>query len=123
LHANGVAETIRRLVGTFPQEERYGRTIDIIETIRLIIWQQLVPTVDGKRIALREYLIFDEEVRDKLLSVNPDQVTAVTRELVKERGQLMMTDAKQAFNLGHISARTFNLLTAGHRSADRDATL
>src|SRR3989338_2944672 len=49
LHANGVAETIRRLVGTFSKDERHGRTIDIIETIRLVIWQKLVPTVTGKR--------------------------------------------------------------------------
>ncbi|MBA2654540.1 MAG: Dot/Icm type IV secretion system ATPase DotB [Gammaproteobacteria bacterium] len=121
LHANGVAETIRRLVGTFPQEERNGRSIDIIETIRLIIWQQLAPTVDGKRMALREFLVFDEEVRDKLLSVNPEQATAMTRRLVKERGQPMIVDAERAFKEGRISERTFNVLSAGHRSADRDA--
>lgn len=122
LHANGVAETIRRLVGTFPKEERHGRSIDIIETLRLIIWQQLAPTVDGKRIALREYLVFDEDVRDQLLSVDPDQATAVTRRLVKERGQPMIVDAEKAFNEGKISERTFRILSAGHRSADKDAS-
>ncbi len=45
LHSNGVAETMRRLVTTFPSEERQGRTIDIIETIRLVVSQRLVPTV------------------------------------------------------------------------------
>lgn len=123
LHANGVAETIRRLVGTFPQEERHGRSIDIIETLRLIIWQQLAPTVDGKRLALREYLIFDEEVRDQLLSVNPEEATSVTRRLVKERGQPMIVDAERAFREGKISERTFRVLAAGHRSADKDAGL
>src|SRR3990167_8343207 len=72
LHTNGVAETIRRLVGSFPQEERLGRTIDIIETVRLIIWQRLVPSVDGKRIPLREYLVFSEAVRDRLLDSDPE---------------------------------------------------
>jgi defect in organelle trafficking protein DotB len=121
LHANGVAETIRRLVGTFPKEERHGRSIDIIETIRLIIWQQLVPTVDGKRMALREYLIFNEAVRDRLLSVNPEEATAVTRHLVKELGQPMIVDAERAFKEGRISPRTFRILSAGHKSADQDA--
>lgn len=121
LHANGVAETIRRLVGTFSKEERHGRSIDIIETLRLIIWQQLAPTVDGKRMALREYLIFDEEVRDQLLSVNPDDATAVTRRLVKERGQPMIVDAENAFKEGRITERTFKILSAGHKSADKDA--
>lgn len=123
LHANGVAETIRRLVGTFPKEERHGRSIDIIETMRLIIWQQLAPTVDGKRMALREYLVFDEEVRDKLLSVNPDEATAVTRRLVKEKGQPMIVDAERAYKDGFISDRTFKILSAGHRMQDKDAGL
>src|SRR6202021_1698882 len=43
LHSNGVAETVRRLVTTFPAEEREGRTIDIVETMRLIISQRLLP--------------------------------------------------------------------------------
>lgn len=123
LHANGVAETVRRLVGTFPQEERHGRSIDIIETLRLIIWQQLAPTVDGKRIALREYLVFTDEVRDALLSVDPDEATAVTRRLVKEKGQPMIVDAEKAYKAGVISDRTFKVLSAGHRNADRDAGL
>ncbi|MDX2346662.1 MAG: Dot/Icm type IV secretion system ATPase DotB, partial [Legionella sp.] len=63
LHTSGVAETMRRLVTSFSGEERLGRTIDILETIRLCIWQKLVPTVDGKRVPLREYLIFDEAAR------------------------------------------------------------
>src|SRR5580700_10050999 len=70
LHSNGVAETMRRLVITFPSEERQGRAIDIIETIRVVISQRLVPTVDGKRVALREYLVFDEKVRDILLDTD-----------------------------------------------------
>lgn len=121
LHANGVAETIRRLVGTFPKEERQGRTLDIIETIRLVIWQILVPTVDGKRVALREYLIFNEEVRDRLLSVPAEEVTAMTRVLLKEKGQPMIVDAKRKFNDGIISEREYKILVAGAKSADRDA--
>ena len=85
LHSNGVAETMRRLVTTFPADERHGRTIDILETIRLAIWQKLVPTVDGKRVALREYLIFTDEVRDILLDVDLEKITAATRRLLKLR--------------------------------------
>jgi defect-in-organelle-trafficking protein DotB len=121
LHANGVAETIRRLVGTFPREERYGRTLDIIETIRLVLWQILVPTVDGKRVALREYLVFNDEIRDRLLGVPPDEVTAMTRRLLKEKGQPMIVDAKRKFEAGVISEREFKILAAGAKTADRDA--
>lgn len=115
LHSTGVAETIRRLVGAFPREERQGRAIDIIETLRLIIWQKLVPTVDGKRVALREYLIFTEEVRDILLDSDMDQVTAITRRLVQEKGQPMILDAEKKYTDGMISEREFKILAAGTR--------
>lgn len=111
LHTNGVAETIRRLVGSFPREERIGRTIDIIETCRLIIWQRLAPTVDGKRVALREYLAFSEEIRDILLASDPDQVTATTRQLVKTHGQLMQVDVDEKYKAGIISERTYKVLS------------
>lgn len=118
VHSNGVAETLRRLVGAFPPEELQARTIDIIETIRLVIWQKLVPTVDGKRVALREYLVFDEDTRDQLLSVDPEKVTAITRRLVNEKGQPMIKDAEQKFNEGIISEREYNLLVRSSRSSE-----
>ncbi len=113
LHTSGVAETMRRLVTSFAGEERLGRTIDILETIRLCIWQKLVPTVDEKRVALREYLVFDEEVRDILLESDPNDVTSATRKLVREKGQLMTWDAKAKFEQGIISERVYKLIIAG----------
>ena len=110
LHSNGVAETIRRLVNSFPHEERNGRAIDIIETVRLIIWQKLVPTVDGKRVALREYLVFDESVRDELLDSNLDAATSNTRRMLQLYGQTMETDATDKFKKGIIDERTYKLI-------------
>jgi defect-in-organelle-trafficking protein DotB len=113
LHTSGVAETMRRLVTSFSGEERLGRTIDILETIRLCIWQKLVPTVDGTRVALREYLVFDEETRDILLDSNPNEITTNTRKLVRQRGQLMTVDATEKFQQGIISERVYKLIMAG----------
>lgn len=115
LHTSGVAETMRRLVTSFAGEERIGRTIDILETIRLCIWQKLVPTVDEKRVALREYLVFDEETRDILLDGDPNEVTSTTRKLVRQRGQLMTVDAKNKFEQGIISERVYKLIIAGSK--------
>jgi defect-in-organelle-trafficking protein DotB len=121
LHSNGVAETMRRLVTTFPSEERQGRTIDIIETIRLVISQRLIPTVDGKRVALREYLVFDEKVRDQLLDVDPISITAAVRKLVREQGRTMQADAKEKFDAGIISERNYRILAELEKREDKDA--
>ncbi len=121
LHSNGVAETMRRLVTTFPSEERQGRTIDIIETIRLVVSQRLAPTVDGKRVALREYLVFDEKVRDHLLDTDMLEITSTVRKLVREQGRTMEADAKEKFTEGLITERQYRLIAEMEKREDKDA--
>ena len=121
LHSNGVADCVRRMISTFPAEERHGRALDILETLRMVIWQKLVPTIDMKRVALREYLIFDEDIRDILVNTEVEMLAAKTRILLKERGQTMLMDAKRKFDEGLISERTYNLMAAGSKRADQDA--
>lgn len=121
LHSNGVADCVRRMVSTFPAEERHGRALDILETLRLVVWQKLVPTVDEKRVALREFLVFDEYVRDILVDTPVELLAAKTRELLKSRGQPMIIDAKRKFDEGIISERDYNLLAKSALFADEDA--
>jgi len=120
LHSNGVAETIRRLVTSFPAEEREGRTVDIIETIRVVVSQRLVPTVDNKRVALREYLIFDDKIRDILLETELTSITAAVRKLVKEKGQPMVVDAKAKFDAGVISERLYRVIAEQAKREEKD---
>lgn len=121
LHSNGVADCVRRMVSTFPAEERHGRALDILETLRMVIWQKLVPTVDGKRVALREFLVFDEYVRDILVTTEVEKVAAKTRQLLKEHGQPMIVDAKRKFEEGKIDQRTYDVFLASSKKLDQDA--
>jgi defect-in-organelle-trafficking protein DotB len=120
LHSNSVAETIRRLVVTFPAEERQGRTIDIIETVRLVISQRLLPTVDGKRVALREYLVFDENIRDILLDTDILNITNVVRKLVREHGRTIESDAHEKFKAGIISERNYRVIAEQSKREEKD---
>jgi defect-in-organelle-trafficking protein DotB len=120
LHSSNVPETVRRLVTTYPAEERAGRTIDLIETMRLIISQRLAPTVDGKRVALREYLVFDEKIRDKLLDADPNAITAMVRKMVHEQGRTMAADAKEKFDAGLISERVYSVIAEQEKREDKD---
>lgn len=67
VHSNGVADTIRRMISAFPAEERHSRAMDLIVLLRVVIWQTLLPSKDGKRVPLREWLVFNETVRKRLL--------------------------------------------------------
>ena len=120
VHSNGVAETVRRLVNAFPEEERNSKSIDIIETMRMIVWQRLVPTVDGKRTPLREYLVFDESIRSKLLNVDVNQVSSATRKIVKEQNHTMLDDARRAFKEGLIDKAIVSKIERYHQGQDHD---
>lgn len=123
VHSNGVADAVRRMISTFPAEERHGRALDILETLRLVVWQRLAPSTDGKRIALREYLIFDEEVRDILVGIDVDHIAAKTRQLLKERGQPMIVDAERKFNEGKLPEREYQIMLTRSKMLDKDAGL
>ena len=120
VHSNGVAETVRRLVNSFPEEERNSKILDLVETMRLIIWQKLVPTVDNKRTPLREYLIFDPSTRSHLSRLAPGQVSIATRKLVKDRGQTMHHDALEKHKAGIISDEVLAQIERYSKGQDAD---
>jgi defect-in-organelle-trafficking protein DotB len=107
VHSNGVADTLRRMVTIFPYAERDTRFFDLLETIKVIIWQALVPTPDGKRTPIREYLVLDGKIRDLLLSVPLEEIVPHTRQLVHQYGQPIYESAKAKFLAGKITEAAF----------------
>lgn len=120
VHSNGVADAVRRMVSTFPADERNGRALDILETLRLVVWQQLAPATDGKRVALREYLVFNDQIRDELLNVEVDRLAAHTRIMLKKHGQPMLVDAQKKFDEGILDERFFGLVKKQAEMLDKD---
>jgi defect-in-organelle-trafficking protein DotB len=112
-HTVGVAATIRRLVSVFETGERLERAYALMETTRLIVTQALVPRVGGGRIALREYLIFDEHVRDQLLSVPLENWTSEAQNILEKYGRTMQKSANLAYQEGLIDRRQYLLLSKG----------
>jgi defect-in-organelle-trafficking protein DotB len=123
LHSNGVSDAVRRMISTFPAEERHGRALDILETLRLVVWQKLAPSTDGKRVALREYLAFDQEVRDILIGTEVELLASKTRQLLRERGQPMEVDAKKKFEAGLLPEREYRIIETRAKMSDKDAGL
>ncbi len=107
VHANGVADTLRRMVTIFPHEERDTRMFDLLEVIKVIIWQALVATPTGKRIALREYLVMTDEVRDQLLATPVGELVSKVRQLLPKYGQPIWRVAKQQYQQGNITKQAY----------------
>lgn len=115
MHSTSVANTIRRAVNMFPENVRQQMAIDIMEQLRLICVQQLIPKIGGGRIAIREFMVFGEEVREKFLREDVKKWPNLTRRLFAEKsviGQSMNEAALKVLMAGLITEEEYEKAAA-----------
>lgn len=111
VHATNIASVIRRLISRFPEDQRATAIFDIIETARFILAQRLVRTRAGGLAAAREYLVFDDSIRDRLGGLSDmGMVTREVKKLVEERGHSFTKEADRLFDAGIIDEHVANEL-------------
>lgn len=110
-HTTGVAATIRRMISTFDPDERTERAYALMETLRMVITQALVPKIGGGRLGVREWMVFDDRVREKLLDMDFNQWSPEIQRMIDQYGQTMEKSATQAFEDGLIERRPYLMLT------------
>lgn len=81
-HAGSVAENMRRIPIVFSPDDREARSFDLATSLRVVIAQQLLPRVGGGRVPVREYLVFDDEVRARLFGVRTHEWGAVVQSIL-----------------------------------------
>lgn len=108
LHANGVADTPRRMITSFDVSEQNARAQDIISSIQLIVAQMLIIGIDGKRVAIREYLYFTNEMKEKLIEDGINNITHNIKEMLKSNGKTFAKDLKEKFKKGLIDKKTYD---------------
>lgn len=125
VHTTGVAATIRRMVSTFEPSERTERAFALMETLRMIVTQTLVPKIGGGRQALREHLVFTESIREELLSTTFDRWPLMLIQMVEKYGKTMEQSAREYYEAGVIEKRFYLIYTQGTKAAEmaaREAT-
>ncbi|EIF6982481.1 plasmid transfer ATPase TraJ [Salmonella enterica] len=66
MHTKSPGETLSRLLGLFPSIIRDAMAWPVLSLLQFILVQVLVRTNDGGRRAVREYIVIDDELRNKL---------------------------------------------------------
>lgn len=110
-HTIGVASTIRRMISTFEPDERSERAYALMETLRLVVTQALVPKIGGGRMGVREWMRFDDIVREKLLDMDYNDWTPEIQRMIGNYGKTMAASATIAFENGDIERRHYLMLT------------
>ncbi|MEM6780550.1 MAG: ATPase, T2SS/T4P/T4SS family [Pseudomonadota bacterium] len=117
-HTIGVAATIQRMVSTFGPEERSERAYALMETIRLVVTQSLVPKIGGGRMGVREWMIFPDDFREKLLDMAFEEWPAEISRRINQYGQSMAKSATIVFEKGQISRRHYLMLSSSTSSGE-----
>jgi defect-in-organelle-trafficking protein DotB len=112
-HTTGVASTVRRMISAFDKAERAERAYALMETLRMIVTQALVPRKGGGRIGIREWMIFPDEVREKLLDKDFEEWTNEIQRMIPFYGQTMTKSATIAYEKELIEKRFYLILTVG----------
>ncbi|MGH1375034.1 MAG: type IV pilus twitching motility protein PilT [Alphaproteobacteria bacterium] len=111
-HTLGVANTVQRMLSTYEMEEREERAVALMETLRLIVTQALVPRVGGGRCGVREWMTFPDEVREKLMDMHFTKWQNEIGRMVDAFGQTMQRSAEIEFEQGTIDRRSYLLLSS-----------
>lgn len=110
VHTNSVAETIQRMIQIYPADERNFYQANILGSLQMIITQTLVGKAEGGRIALREYLVFDDDIRKILLETDVKEIANVVNKMVSQYGQSMAEDAINKLTQGLITDHTYQFI-------------
>ena len=117
IHTTGVANTIQRMLSTYEMHEREERAVALMETLRLVVTQSLVPRVQGGRIGVREWMKFPDQVREKLMDMTFVEWPSEIQRLIPQYGQTMEKSAELVYEEGLIDRRHYLLLASSTGTA------
>ena len=103
LHTTGVPATVSRMVRMFPEAGRETAYADLIEALQGVVSQRLLPATDGTRVAVREWLALDVNLKTALQDLPPAKTGNTLRTFVHTAGQSFKTDADQLLREGRIA--------------------
>ena len=126
-HAGSITETFRRLMSPFSEGERGSKAVDMATTLRFLIVQYLVQKAGGGQIAVREYLLISDRVRDRLIRSRVDDWPALLMDEISGRvkdtdsddmRQSLADDVNRLLGQGLIEEKTANILLRKHRESE-----
>ena len=107
MHTDTVPETISRAIQAFPGDQHSAIASKLLGALRLIVVQILVPTLDGKRAAVREWLYFDRDTKIAMSDMPYTQWGAYLRQVVAKKEQDMTTGLGALLDKGLIDMKAF----------------
>ncbi len=104
LHTSGCANSINRIVDSFPPEQQSQVRAQLSESLAAVVWQTLIKTKDKKgRIAALEIMFNNNAVSNMIRKAATHQINSVIETSTKEGMQTMKKAVTDLFHTGLIS--------------------
>jgi len=87
IHADSPALMVVRAIALCPRAERDNLVSALGQVLRFCINQRLVPRKGGGRVAIREFLTFDRDLRRKMARTEPTDWQDLIQDAVEVQGQ------------------------------------
>jgi twitching motility protein PilT len=90
LHTSGAAKSVDRIIDAFPSEQQNQIRAQLSESLRAVVWQQLLKTRDGKgRIAPLEIMVNNSAIANMIRKAKTHQIDSAIETGFKEGMQTM----------------------------------
>lgn len=114
-HTDSVAETINRLIQVYPPAQQSAIASRLVGSLCVIVVQRLLKTTDGKRKAIREFVVFDRDLRNRLQDRSFERWPKMLREQLEAEQATLDDKAWALLQEGQIDVQEFIEL-AGHKA-------
>ena len=115
MHTSSCAETINRAIQVYPPQQQSAVASRLIGCLQFIVVQRLLKTTDGKRVAIREYIMFDREFRNRIQAESYEKWSLMIRQELESRNATLEDKAWALLAEDRIPRDEFIEL-AGHQA-------
>lgn len=104
LHTMGCANSVNRIIDSFPADQQNQIRTQLAESLRAVFWQSLIKTRDGKsRVGAYEMMFVNNAIANMIRKSSTHQINSVIETSTKEGMQTMKKSVMDLFQAGIIS--------------------
>lgn len=107
MHTESAGETINRAIQVYPAAQQSAVASRLMGSLRVIVVQRLLKTTDGGRSAIREYVIFDRDLRNELQAVSYERWGPIIRLRLEANKATLDDKAWALYRAGRIDRTEF----------------
>lgn len=109
-HIDSPGEIFTRLINEFPHEGRDAMAWALLGVLQYVVVQTLLRTTDGKRIAVREYIVLDYYLREKLAGLPWSQWGAHVNGIIRLEKRSIADQAWRLYRAGRIEGSELTMV-------------